>query len=147
MKRFILILLAIALSACTAAPKSELSRKRATWDSAHITNYRFSLFIGCFCVFRDRMPLLVEVRDGEVVSMTYSDGAVVPETERDFFNRFATIDKIFAELESGQASKADEVKVTYDATYGFPDQVNVDQIKNAMDDEYSLQISDFQVLN
>jgi hypothetical protein len=66
--------------------------------------------------------------------------------KREFFDRFATIDRLFDDMQSGQTSKADKVEATYDATYGFPSRVNVDAIQNAVDDEYSVQISNFEAL-
>jgi hypothetical protein len=56
------------------------------------------------------------------------------------------IDQIFAELESGETSKADAVTMTFDPTYGYPSEVQVDRIKLAADDEFSLSISNFEIL-
>ncbi len=80
--------------------------------------------------------------------MTYADGKplTAEDMQIDFFQRFSTLDGLFADLASGQASKAEQVEVTYDQTYGFISQMNVDQIKLAADDEYSVQISNFEVL-
>jgi hypothetical protein len=144
----LLLVLVLVLAACSAAPKSELARNHEKWNAANVTGYRMNLFIGCFCGFTDKMPLTVEVRKGEVVSMTYADGTPVSASDmnREFFDRFATIDRLFADIETGQTSKADKVEITYDPTYGFPSQVNVDAIQNAVDDEYSVQISNFEAL-
>ena len=147
MKRMLLLVLALVLAACSAVPQSELARNRDKWDAAGIGSYRMNLFIGCFCGFTEKMPLTVEVRSGEVVSMTYDDGTPVgDDMNREFFDRFATIDRLFDDMQSGQTSKADKVEATYDAAYGFPSQVNVDAIQNAVDDEYSVQISNFEAL-
>ena len=77
MKKIILLLLALMLTACSFGAPSELDKNRQTWQDAGITHYRFSLHIGCFCAFRDQMPLTVEVQNGEIVSMTYADGTLV----------------------------------------------------------------------
>ena len=145
MKKLILALLIIVLSACSTAARSELSSNRQTWQSAHITHYRFSLNVGCFCVFRSRMPLEVEVNNGEVVSMTYADGVLVAEADpnRETFSKYATIDRLFNELET---TDAEEVTVTYDATRGFPSEIYFDFIKAAADDELSISAADFEVL-
>ena len=148
MRRLLLLTLAIVLSACSVGAPSELNRSQDKWDKSGITGYRYSLFIGCFCAFRDRMPLSIEVRDGKVVSMAYANGESISpdDPQLEFFSRFATLDALFAELKSGPASKADEVTVTYDSTYGYPSEMQVDQIKLAADDEYSVSISDFEIL-
>lgn len=148
MKKLILFTLAIVLTACTALQQSEFSRSRAKWQQAGVRDYRFSLAIGCFCPFGDKMPLQIEVRSGEVTSMTYSDGTPVPESDPnyEFFARYATIDRLFAELESELNGGSDEVTVTYDPTHGFPAEVYLDVIKEAIDDELSLTVSGFAVL-
>jgi hypothetical protein len=158
MKKLLLLMLAIVLSACSAIasagqPKSEVEQARDKWQAANISHYRFNLSIGCFCVFTQDMPLVIEVKDGQVVSMQYQSGKQVDSNVLDYFNRFTTIDKIFSEIENGfkvesdtPSNKADEVKVTYDETYGFPTQVSVDFIKDAADDELGLTISNFEKL-
>src|SRR6185503_4242128 len=116
MKKFLLVVLTLILAACSAGG-SEFSRNREKWNDANITHYRFELNIGCFCAFRDQMPLTVEVLNGEVVSMTESDGSVVENTDTNYqyYVPYATIDKLFSELEADLGSKAEEVAVTYDA--------------------------------
>lgn len=134
---------------------SEIEQNKQKWQDANVSRYRFHLNIGCFCVFSQDMPLLIEVQNGEVVSMEYQSGNEIDAANREYFQRFATIDKLFAEIENGfqtgdssdsSQNKADEVAVEYDETYGFPTQVNVDFIKNAVDDELSLTLSNFEKL-
>lgn len=57
--------------------------------------------------------------------------------------KVGTIDDLFAQLDRDKKS-ADEVKVTYDAVWGFPSQVAVDEITNAIDDEHTYGVTDFQ---
>src|SRR5215203_3867654 len=56
MKKLLLLMLAIVLSACTtianaSEPKSEVQQACDKWQAANISHYRFELFISCFCVF------------------------------------------------------------------------------------------------
>ena len=101
MKKILLITLAIILAACSAGG-SELSRNQQKWQDANITHYRFELSIGCFCVFRDQMPLTVEVRDGQIVHMAAVDGTLVLDTDQnyEFYAPHATIDLLFAEIDA-----------------------------------------------
>ncbi len=92
------------------------------------------------------MPLVIEVQDGNVISMQYQSGKAIEESNRELYQRYGTIDKIFSELDKDIQGEADEVIVSYDATYGFPTQANIDFIKNAMDDEVTLTISGFEKL-
>jgi len=135
-----------ALVACSLGSQTEIERNREKWQDASISHYRFSLFVGCFCVFSQDMPLAIEVQDGEVVSMEYQSGNDIDATNRELFERYATIDRIFTELEADINGAADEVVVTYDPTYGFPAQVNIDFIKEAIDDELALTVSEFEEL-
>jgi len=148
MKKITLLLLALILTACSFGARSELYKNRQTWQDAGITHYRFSLHVGCFCPFREKMPLTVEVQNGEIISMTYSDGTLVDKTDPNYetFSQHATIDRIFSELEAGLKGDADEVTVTYDSTHGFPSEIYFDYIKAAMDDELSLTVSEFEIL-
>jgi hypothetical protein len=148
MKKIILLLLVFILTACSFGANSELDKNLQKWQDSSVTHYRFALNIGCFCPFRDQMPITVEVQHGEIISMNASDGTPIVETDPNYenFSRYATIDRIFSTLEAGLAGDADEVTVTYDPTYGFPTEIYFDYIKAAADDELSLSVSEFEVL-
>ena len=148
MKKLTLLILVFILAAYSAGAPSEFDRNLQKWVDAGISHYRFSPFIGCFCPFGQDMPLTIEVQNNQAVSMTYSDGTRVPDDDPQyaFFDKYATIDRIFSELESGLEGEADEVTAVYDTTYGYPTQVNFDFIKNAIDDELGLTVSNFEVL-
>ncbi|MCE9646103.1 MAG: DUF6174 domain-containing protein [Chloroflexi bacterium] len=148
MKKLILFTLIFILAACSTGASTELEKNRQTWQASGITHYRFSLNIGCFCAFRNQVPLTVEVQDNRVVSMAYSDGTLVAETDPNFpvFSQHATIERIFSELEAGLTGGADEVTVTYDPVRGFPSDIYFDYIKAAADDELSLSVSNFEPL-
>ena len=153
MRKFLFVILAIVLAACSAIqPKSDLELARERWQAANISHYRFSVHISCFCVFTENMPLIVEVRDREVVSMEYSTGNEIDPQLLELFNRYVTVDRLFAGIEKGFQSEgsdqgpADKVTVEYEATYGFPAKVEIDFVENAMDDELYLSISGFEAL-
>ena len=94
------------------------------------------------------MPLTIEVQNNKVISMALSDGTAVAATDPNYetFSRDATIERVFARLDAAQSGGADEVTVTYDNIYGFPTEIHIDFIKNAVDDELSLQLSNFEPL-
>ncbi len=138
-----LLILILTLSACGG--KSELKDNRAKWDSAGVSHYRFELTISCFCPFMDVMPVVVEVKDGQIVSLTDANGQPLREEFRGTFGEAATIEGLFAIAEDS-LSNADQVEVTYDARYGFPTSIVVDWIKMAVDDEISYYVGAFKVL-
>ena len=165
MRKFLFIGMAILLAACsglateipTDSPteistdlpggdSGDLESARQQWQEAAISHYRFNLNMVCFCAFAENMPLVVEVQDGNVVSMEYQNGNEIDPASLEFFQRYETIDKIFSELEKAIAGEADEVTVSYDDTYGFPEQIDIDFVEEAIDDELVLTISGFEAL-
>ncbi|GAB4458057.1 MAG: hypothetical protein Kow0070_11150 [Anaerolineales bacterium] len=148
MKKMTLLLLALILAACSAAGGSELSRSQAKWQEAGITHYRFELSVSCFCLFRSQMPLTIEVKDGEIVSMTDVNGEAFPMDDpmSELVMKHATIDRLFAELGSDSVQKADRLTMRFDPTYGFPVEAAIDFIELAADDELYLSVSGFEPL-
>ncbi len=138
-----ILILALTLSAC--GTKSELGANRDKWNSLSVTNYRYELRISCFCPFMDIMPVSVEVKDGKVVSLTDVNGQPLREEFLETFGKAATIEGLFAIAEES-LSNADKAEVTYDARYGFPASIVVDQIEMAIDDEISYYVGAFKVL-
>jgi hypothetical protein len=81
MKKITLLILALILTACSAGATTDFDKNLAKWNDANISHYRYQLFIGCFCPFAGDMPLTIEVKDGEIVSMTRFDGTPISETD------------------------------------------------------------------
>ena len=150
MKKLILIVMALILTACASAntlgSQSEIEQNQEKWQDAGISHYRYNLAISCFCVFTQDMPLIIEVQDGKVVSMEYQNRNEIDPSLLELFEKYATIDRIFAELESDLNGAADEVTVKYDPTYGFPTEVTMDVEKQVTDDELYLTLSNFEKL-
>jgi hypothetical protein len=151
MKKLLIVLMTFALAACTAAgnalgSQSEIEQNQEKWENANVSHYRYHLSITCFCIFSQDMPLIVEVQDGEVVSMEFQSGNEIDPESRKLFEKYATIDRLFAELEANLNGAADEVIVQYDPTYGFPTEVTLDFVKEAADDELYLSLSNFEPL-
>ena len=151
MKKLLFVFMTLALAACTAAgnamgSQSEIEQNKEKWENTNISHYRYHLSITCFCVFSQDMPLIIEVQDGEVVSMEYQSGNEIDAASRELFEKYATIDRIFSELEADLNGAADEMIAKYDATYGFPTEVTIDFVKEATDDELYLNLSNFEEL-
>ena len=142
MRKLTLLFIAIVLAACSMV-QSEIQRNWQKWQDAKISHYRYNLSVGCFCELNPDMPLVIEVKNDQVVSMEYQSGKQLDANDRELFEKYATIDGIFSELDANILGKADEVVTTYDPTYGFPAKVNADFIKEAIDDERTLMVSNF----
>jgi hypothetical protein len=147
MKKTVLIAFVFILASCSAGA-SEVSRNQIKWQEANIAHYRFDLTVGCFCPFRSRMPMTVEVKNGEIISITDVNRDTVSTTDptSEFILKYATIDRLFSELESDSVRKADKVAVSYDPIYGFPDSISIDFIKLAVEDELAITVSAFEPL-
>jgi hypothetical protein len=81
--------------------------------------------------------------------MTDANGEVVSPTDPMYENilQYATIDGLFSYLASDSVQEADKLTVTYDPTYGFPTEMDIDFIELAMDDELYLSVSGFEPLS
>lgn len=148
MKKIILLLTTIVLTACSSKAVNELKQNEQIWQSAKITRYSFELNLSCFCAFSDEMPLKIEVQNGEIVSMISASGAAVQPSDPSYetFFTYGTIERLFPRLEAGFNGQADEITVTYDPTYGYPTQIFFDFIQDAVDDELTVEVLNFQVL-
>lgn len=148
MKRLLIptLMFAVLLSACSAAVSAEspYEQNLSLWQKQDISHYRYQLSILCFCPFAGQMPLTIEVSDGQAISITTADGSE-PGPNSLSYEQVDTIDKLFATLAKAQA-EADDVKVTYDPTHGFPTSIAIDNIKDATDDEISYEVTNFEVL-
>ncbi|HLO14913.1 MAG TPA: DUF6174 domain-containing protein, partial [Anaerolineales bacterium] len=114
MRKLLFIFISLALAACSMGSQSDIERNQQKWQDANIPHYRFNLFVGCFCVFSQDMPLIVEVQNGEIVSMAYQSGKEIDPSVRELFEKYGTIDRIFSELAKDMNGEADKVVVTYD---------------------------------
>lgn len=141
---FILLIVVLAVTGCNVKG-SDLAQNREKWQAQNVSHYRFQLDIVCFCAFRDQMPLVVEVQDGEVVSIAAVNGSDI-SISREFFTDSDTIDELFALVETA-GKEAEEMTVTYNAEFGFPETISIDYIKEAVDDEIWYTISNFEVIS
>jgi hypothetical protein len=150
MKKLFFIVMALVLAACSVAGaagnQTEIEQNKEKWQNANISHYRYLLSISCFCIFSQDMPLVIEVQDGEIVSMEYQSGKEIDPANLELFEKYATIDRLFAELEAGIDGAADEVIAKYDPALGFPTEVTIDFVKDATDDELYLSLSNVEEL-
>ena len=141
-----MLILAACAPAYALGNQSEIKQNQQKWQDASISHYRYNLFISCFCVFTENMPLSIEVQDGKVLSMEYQNGKEIDPSLVETFQKYATIDRVFAELNAGLNGAADNVIVKYDSNYGFPIEATIDVEKQATDDELYLTLSNFEKL-
>jgi len=143
----------VTLSTPTAsveAPgKAELVAAEARWaDAVGASSYRFTYQPQCFC---PHDPYVVTVTDGVVTAVRFAgkaqSGQPLPP-----LTGIATVAAMFRQLHDAydgggdDAPPAAEVKVAYDATYGYPSSVFIDWDKNSADEEAGYSLSGFRIL-
>ena len=112
----------------------------ARWDAAGIRDYSFDVDVICFCTISGRFHVVV--KDGTPAEVTMEDGNAVDIEHFDFFE--FTIPGVFALIEewNGGASP-DDVVAAFDPELGYPVDIRIDAISEAVDDEVTVVISNF----
>ena len=139
-------ILVLTLSAC--GDRSGFQQNQAKWEGQNIDHYRFTVAVSCFCPFAN-VEVTYEVQNGQVVNQSVQSSPDNPVDEAlvsDFYGPYNTIEKVFGYV-GGAIKDADETTIEYDPVYGFPTNVSVDWIKQAVDDEMYLTLSNFEVLS
>jgi hypothetical protein len=148
MKRAGLLVLCAALVAgCSDAPTDvwagDLEEGRRRWQAAGIGTYQFDFRISCFCLLEYTMPVRITVQNGVFATIVYRDTGLAVDSA--LFRDYLTIDRVFASLRQVLDSDPASFAASYDPARGFPVTVSVDLAANAVDDEFTITVSNFQV--
>jgi Family of unknown function (DUF6174) len=119
---------------------AELDSNRAKWDASHPVSYRYTYHEGCFCPQTLTGPFRVTVRVDTLLIEPAQPGGPQPAPQVR-----PAIEDVFAAARNAIAS-ASAFQVTYDPTWGFPIEVATDPIRDAVDDESTITVSDFTAL-
>lgn len=125
----------------------ELQTYYQKWRTEAIGHYRMSVNIICLCEVTRNMPIVVEVKNGKIVSVIDNKGENISISEGQIsgFAHLFTVDGLFA-YGSEAISGAYEAHIEYDPQFGFPDVVGVDWYKQGFDDEDKTTITNFEPL-
>jgi len=154
LKRSTIIFVLFVLTACSGTPTatptpaptaSPLTENRQKWEAQNVSHYRYQISLICFCAFSDKMPLTIEVKDGQTVSILDNQGQQVTES-LELFERYDSIEDIFSTVEAALNGEADQVKAEYNPEYGYPQSVDIDYVEEAIDDELTFVVDEFDVL-
>ena len=116
----------------------ELETNRERWIGLGLLDYDLTLVRGCFCIIESIGPVTVRVRNGEIVSRTYTEtGMPVPEQHAVFF---PAVEGLFDVILESIESNADHMTVTYDSNTGAPAEIFIDRIEAAVDDELTITV-------
>jgi hypothetical protein len=117
---------------------------QALWESQEVNSYRYTLQVGCFCLVEATRPVNIEVVNGEVASITYVDDGTAADPQ--LFERYNSVDKLFAVIADAESQDPAKLDVTYDETYGVPLSVDIDLSEMMADEELYLEVSNFEAI-
>ena len=125
----------------TTEPKVDLTaafnRQESVWNSQTITNYTMEQERLCFCAEMKKVRLTV--RDGAITEAVYLDtGDLVPPGIRAMYY---TVPELFTLMRAQYAANPYIMEVLWDATKGYPAQIQVDPRKEIADDEFVINSS------
>ena len=147
MKRVLTLATALFLLSCRdQGPADELLQHREIWRSHELANYDFEYSVGCFCIGSSIVRIEVRNHVATKISVTsYDEQTGDSTTTVGPTDPSVTMEWIF---EKGLEAKrtADGVRFKFDALYGYPTEMNVDQFVQYVDDEYYWSISVTKIL-
>jgi hypothetical protein len=118
---------------------AELEANRRLWAAQRIEDYSFTVEVDCFCPPEFRGPFEVWVASGETARATFGGEPIGERVD----GRFLTVEGLFGFVERN--SYADAIEVTYDSEFGYPEVIDVDPVRNAIDDEVRVSILEFSI--
>ena len=145
MRVWILVpLVSLAVCALQAGQPSEgeaaLGEHRARFEAAVGEDYDVTFQRSCFCPPESRQPLRLEVRNGEVQSVTPTiEGAPSPPA---LLTVVRAVAEVFDLIRDAFGRAAAVGRVDYDPELGYPREVYIDYSERIVDEEQSITLSD-----
>jgi hypothetical protein len=132
------------VAACSTGPlapeRSALETARAAWAVSAPDAYSYEFRRICFCGGEITRPVQIEVAAGQVISVVPVDDGPPLQTPID---EYPTIDDLFDEIQDAIDADAHQLLATYDEEWGYPVDVSIDFILEAIDEEMGFQVRDF----
>lgn len=119
--------------------QAALDAAREQWAEQALTRYRYTARWTCFCAEDFVAEVAVEVQDGAVQSVSFTDPqrqGVVPSPER-----FRTMEGMFGYVQDAIYDDVANLNASYDAQQGFPSSVYIDPNAMMADEEYGFAIN------
>ena len=123
--RGITLMLVAPVVACSdplSPEQSELEQNLGLWQEVGPANYRYTFQRLCFC--GEVRPVEIEVRAGAIVSVTIIETS--EQLDASLFERYETVDDLFAVVQDALDRDAERLEVTYHPTLGYPTDIDVD---------------------
>ncbi len=135
-KYLFLIIVSLVMLGCkdkiTSPDYSSIKNPRERWKAYGFAKYTIEQQRLCFCPFRGNIVLL-KIYEDNIVAAKHTDNE--DDVNQNEIQIYKTVDELFDFIETLKDGNADSLIVQYDSTYGYPTNIYVDFIKNAVDDE------------
>lgn len=117
----------------------ELAAARGLWLEADLTRYSFTFQRFCFCPPEIIAPVLIEVRNGRVdsVSRPGAESHLPPPSITDYL----TVEGLFGLVQGAIERDSDVIEVDYHPEFGYPVSALFDYEQGASDDELKFEVS------
>lgn len=116
----------------------------AQWQAQGVDSYRYTLQVGCFCLQEMTRPVVIEVREGAVSSVTYADDGSAADAA--LFESYSSVEALFAVIDEAAAQDPARLDVVYDQATGVPLSVDIDISEQMADEELYLDVSNFEAI-
>jgi hypothetical protein len=124
--------------------QAQLSNQRELWDTQGLTNYQYDITRSAYNVSPFNDLLRVTVSGGEIVEIFNLDQNEFVDMAD--YDAFGPIEITFNTINNALVDEADQISVEYDSIYGFPVSVFIDYSVQIVDEEYSVTVTNFNVL-
>jgi hypothetical protein len=128
----------------TGEAMEAVAAAEATWEAAGIDDYTFELDVICFCTISGRFQVAVA---NSVATTVESDSGPIDLAAPDRFMDY-NVEGLFALVTDwGGGQSPDSMLASFDPELGYPVEIRIDSIHNAVDDELTFFVSDFEISN
>ncbi len=125
----------------------------ATWTEQKQNNYAFQYDMRCFCALAPSAEIIVRSDSVYQILNPETGDSLFFQTSENMFqyvgdvypDLYYTIDGFF-DIINRARKEADNVEVNYNDEIGFPESIQIDYDKNAIDDEVGHSISNYRPL-
>jgi len=116
-------------------------RNRRLWDEKKITNYNITVEASEGGNITYPSPALIKVRDEKAVSTSVNSKS--DEDLRERYKKIDTVTKMFDIIQRGFENEA-KVEVKYNKTFGYPEDISVNNFKRGVDSWVIIKIKEFE---
>jgi hypothetical protein len=121
---------------------AEIEAALATWQAAGIDDYSYTIERHCLCPAELHARVFVEAGEVATVELLAEGGDTEFARERMRMTMGEVLAELLAILRAGDEEPG-PIELVFDPDLGFPTEVDVDPIRDAIDDEFGFSIVDF----